>query len=146
MDFLWDTNLLLHRVRQSVRFAEADNTYQFQGTSNRVFLSVINIGEIESIAYQRNWGQGKWDELSRCIQGVTLLGIYEEVIHAYAKIDAYSQGKFIDQPLPAGFSARNMGKNDLWLAATAHVGKFTFVTTDNDFDHLNGSFLHLLKV
>ena len=93
MDFLWDTNLLLHRIRRSSRFDEANKTYQFQGIGNRVFLSVINVGEIESIAYQRNWGRAKWDELSSCIHGISLLGIYEEVIHAYAKIDAYSQGK-----------------------------------------------------
>ena len=146
MNFLWDTNLLLHRICRSTRFDEANKTYQFQDIGNQVFLSVINIGEIESIAYQLNWGQAKWNELSLCIQGVSLLGIYEEVIHAYAKIDAYSQGKLAGQPLPSGLSARNMGKNDLWLAATAHVGNFAFVTTDHDFDHLNGTFLHLLKV
>jgi tRNA(fMet)-specific endonuclease VapC len=146
MDFLWDTNLLLHRIRRSARYEAANKVHSFQETGNRVFLSVINIGEIESIAYQRNWGQAKWDELSRCIQGVSLLGIYEETIHTYAKIDAYSQGKLTGQPLPIGMSARNMGKNDLWLAATAPVGDFTFVTTDQDFDHLDGIFLRLLKV
>ena len=146
MDFLWDTNLLLHRIRRSARYEEANKAYSFQETGNRVFLSVINIGEIESIAYQRNWGRAKWDELGHCIQAVSLLGIYEETVHAYAKIDAYSQGKLVGQPLPSGLSARNMGKNDLWLAATAHVGNFTFVTTDQDFDHLNGIFLQLLKV
>lgn len=146
MDFLWDTNLLLHRIRRSNRFDEANKAHQFFSPENRVFLSVINIGEIESIAYQRNWGQAKWAELGHCIQGISLLGIYEETIHAYAKIDAYSQGKLAGQPLHLGLSARNMGKNDLWLAATAHVGNFTFVTTDNDFDHLHDTFLQLLKV
>jgi predicted nucleic acid-binding protein len=38
-----------------------------------------------------------------------------------------------------------MGKNDLWLAATAHVGQLVFVTTDLDFDHLDGIFIELLK-
>lgn len=142
MDYPWDTNLLLHRIRRSKRYEEANKTYSFHEADNRIFLSVINIGEIESLAYQRNWGQAKWDELSRCIQKFSLLGIF----HAYAKIDAYSQGKLAEQPLPVGLSARNMGKNDIWLAATAHVGNFTFVTTDHDFDHLGDTFLHLLKV
>jgi tRNA(fMet)-specific endonuclease VapC len=39
-----------------------------------------------------------------------------------------------------------MGKNDVWLAATAHVGNFTFVTTDHDFDHLNEVYIDLLRL
>jgi len=34
-------------------------------------------------------------------------------------------------------TARNMGKNDLWIAATTHVLNATLVTTDKDFDHLD---------
>ncbi|MDB5243595.1 MAG: hypothetical protein JWP57_4220 [Spirosoma sp.] len=37
----------------------------------------------------------------------------------YAQIDANSQGKLKLQSLQPGMSARNMGKNDLWIAATA---------------------------
>jgi len=34
-----------------------------------------------------------------------------------------------------------MGKNDLWIAATAHVVDATILTTDKDFDHLASEFL-----
>jgi tRNA(fMet)-specific endonuclease VapC len=30
-----------------------------------------------------------------------------------------------------------MGKNDLWIAATASVLKAILLTTDHDFDHLD---------
>jgi len=30
-----------------------------------------------------------------------------------------------------------MGKNDIWIAATASVYGLTLLTTDKDFDHLN---------
>jgi tRNA(fMet)-specific endonuclease VapC len=43
-------------------------------------------------------------------------------------------------------TARSMGKNDVWLAATAHVGQFKFVTTDNDFNHLDSTYIDLLKL
>lgn len=36
-----------------------------------------------------------------------------------------------------------MGKNDLWIAATASAFGITLVTTDKDFDHLNGVFLEV---
>lgn len=34
-----------------------------------------------------------------------------------------------------------MGKNDLWIAATASVTGATLLTTDGDFDHLESAFL-----
>ena len=43
-----------------------------------------------------------------------------------------------------GFSRRQgikMGKNDLWIAATAQVSGATLLTTDMDFDHLDGVLL-----
>ncbi|MFC6225599.1 type II toxin-antitoxin system VapC family toxin [Hymenobacter artigasi] len=40
------------------------------------------------------------------------------------------------EPLPTGMSARNMGKNDLWIAATALFFELELHTADKDFDHL----------
>lgn len=59
----------------------------------------------------------------------------------YAEIDAFSQGKLEGQK--SNFSSRNMGKNDLWIAATASVQNMTLLTTDKDFKHLDGNFLKL---
>ncbi len=36
-----------------------------------------------------------------------------------------------------------MGKNDLWIAATASVLGARLLTTDNDFEHLKGKYLDL---
>lgn len=36
-----------------------------------------------------------------------------------------------------------MGKNDLWIAATASAFDITLVTTDKDFNHLDGKFIKL---
>ena len=41
---------------------------------------------------------------------------------------------------------RNMGKNDLWIAATGSVLNFSLVTTDNDFDHLHEEYLTVKKI
>jgi tRNA(fMet)-specific endonuclease VapC len=70
-----------------------------------------------------------------------------EILTAYAEIDTYSQAKHPSKPLAAGKTARKMGKNDIWIAATAHVAGPTFhlVTSDHDFDHLNGTFINLIK-
>lgn len=144
MNYLWDTNILVHYIRNSDKYNQWNQEHSFFDTSNRVFLSIINIGEIESLVYQLNWGNIRLQRLQNALNQARTLNIYEEIIHAYAEIDAFSQNKLPSRPL--GATARNMGKNDIWLAATAHVGQFKFVTTDNDFDHLHSIYIDLLKV
>jgi tRNA(fMet)-specific endonuclease VapC len=49
-------------------------------------------------------------------------------------------------PLPPGLTARNMGKNDLWIAATGSVINATLLTIDDDFNHLNKVFLEVVRI
>ena len=51
---------------------------------------------------------------------------YEAILDAYASIDTRS-----------AWSGKDMGKNDLWVAAIAQVYDLTVLTTDKDFDHLH---------
>ncbi|HBA86126.1 MAG TPA: hypothetical protein DCZ95_18740 [Verrucomicrobia bacterium] len=43
-------------------------------------------------------------------------------------------------------SARSMGDHDIWIAATASVLKATLLTTDHDFDHLDGHFCEVIYI
>ena len=146
MKYLLDTNIILHIVRDSQQYKNWNQTYKFFKKSNRTFTSIINRDEIESLANQLNWGDVKRQRLFDSINQTEIIDLYEEIVYAYAQIDAYSQNKLFNYPLPKGLSARNMGKNDIWLAATAHVTGCTFVTTDHDFDHLQGVYLNLLRL
>jgi len=65
-----------------------------------------------------------------------VIEINADLIPFYAQVDAYSQGKLPIKPLPPGMSARTMGKNDLWIAATALYFDVELHTNDRDFDHL----------
>ena len=67
-----------------------------------------------------------------------------KLIKMYSEIDAYSQSYHPSLKLP--ISARNMGKNDLWIAATTAVYNATLISTDADFDHLDGLFLYFEKI
>ena len=62
----------------------------------------------------------------------------------YAEIDAFSLGKDKARPLRSGQTARVMGKNDLWIAATASVLNTVLLAIDNDFDHLSSVFLDVI--
>ena len=70
----------------------------------------------------------------------------EKIIQRYAEVDAYSLNRDRKRPLPVGQTAHVMGKNDLWIAATASVLNARLLTTDHDFDHLDGIFLAVVYV
>lgn len=66
---------------------------------------------------------------------------------AYTQVDAYSKRKANDKSgnlLPG--SAKKMGKNDLWIAATAYALDVPLMTTDGDFDHINGTLMQVIKI
>ncbi len=52
------------------------------------------------------------------------------ILDAYVDVDVYSQSV-----------GRAMGKNDVWIAATASATKAELITTDHDFDHLFPTYL-----
>ena len=39
-----------------------------------------------------------------------------------------------------------MGKNDIWIAATASVMDAPLITTDGDYDHLDSVYLSVLRI
>ncbi|MCB9289300.1 MAG: hypothetical protein H6560_18465 [Lewinellaceae bacterium] len=75
MDFLWDTNILVHYIRESNLYNQMDEQYGFLGPSNRVFLSIVSIGEIYSLAKQRQWGVKKMKQLENTLQAIHPLAI-----------------------------------------------------------------------
>lgn len=71
---------------------------------------------------------------------------HEQIIQRYAEIDAFSLGKDKARALRSGQTARVMGKNDLWIAATASVLNAALLAIDHDFDHLSSVFLDVLYI
>jgi tRNA(fMet)-specific endonuclease VapC len=140
--YVLDTGLLLGHIRGAGYADHAERTYALSQPPNVSLVSVVSKGEIYSLAIQFNWGERKKLELDSLLRRIPVVDINtDRIIQCYAEIDAYSQGKDRTKPLPTGMSSRNMGKNDLWIAATASVLNATLVTIDTDFDHLNSVFL-----
>ena len=108
-------------------------------------ISVVSKGEIKSIGLRNKWGISRRQALDAFLNELVVIDINaEDIIDKYAEIEAFSQGKLVNKPL--GTTSRNMGKNDLWIAATASVTDATLMTTDGDFDHLSGEYMALIKV
>jgi tRNA(fMet)-specific endonuclease VapC len=142
--YLYDTNILVYAIRNEKHWQFISETAQLDITQDNV-MSVVSWGELYSLARQNKWGIKRFDLIDRLDEVFIIADIFEmEIIQAYADIDAYSRGKLDGRPL--GTSARTMGKNDLWIAATASVLGITLLTTDGDFDHLNGVFLDIEKI
>ncbi len=145
MKYLLDTNVLLVYLRDQRTKKVIEETYHPFSLPNIPIISVVTKGEIKSIGLRNNWGDRRLSVLEKFLDRLVVVDINaEDIIEKYAEIDAFSQGKLKGNPL--GNSSRNMGKNDLWIAATAAVTKSRFLTMDADFDHLKGKYLDLHKV
>ena len=144
MTYLFDTNILLHFLRESPLSRKIEDEYSPFHPANVLLLSVVSLGEIHSIALQNKWGKRRTLKLENDLKDFAVIPVRaRDIIERYAGIDAFSQGKLTGKTL--GVSSRNMGKNDLWIAATASVTGATLLSTDADFDHLNKVFLDVLK-
>lgn len=96
---------------------------------------------------QRGWGTPRMQKLATMLDTLPSIPITRNrLTDRYAEIDAFSQGKDTARPLPRGTSARNMSKNDIWIAATASILQYPLITTDHDFNHLHDVFLDVIEI
>jgi predicted nucleic acid-binding protein len=145
--YILDTSPLVGYLRGSAYAAYIEKRYTPFTPPNIAAVSIVSVGELRSIAIQFNWGDTKRQALNELVRKIPRIDINNDsIIERYAEIDAYSQGKHPTKKLPSGVTARNMGKNDLWIAATASVLNATLLTMDHDFDHLNGVFLNVVYI
>lgn len=140
--FVLDTGIILGYARGAGFAQYVERKFGLFSPPNIPLISVVSKGEIYSLAVQFGWGAKKLESLEELLRKLPLVDINDErIIREYAAIDAYSLGRKAARPLPAGQTGRKMGKNDLWIAATASVLKAKLLTTDNNFDHLDGVFV-----
>jgi len=126
---IYDTNLLIKHIRQNILLPTA------------LVIPIVVVGELEAFALKADWGYQKIFKLNQILEAYPIVAIDRELTRVYAQIDAYSQGKLS----PVNFTARNMGKNDIWIAATAFYLDLELHTADNDFNHLTGLGLKLVN-
>jgi predicted nucleic acid-binding protein len=129
--YILDTNILVHFVRASPVWTRVRDTYQPLTIEPQPIISVVSEGEVRSLALQWKWGTRKLEQIEFALTFFKVSTILDpDVIRAYAAIDAFCEEN--GQPL---------GKNDVWIAATAMVRRATLLTTDRDFDRLTPRFI-----
>lgn len=136
MRVVLDTSILLHLTRSNSPFVSSFREMVLVNATI-IAASAVSMGELSALALRNQWGASRMAKLEGLMDNLLIIPVEsQELIAAYAKLDVYSQGKLPGFPLPSGVSARNMGKNDLWIAATALVLEAALVTADADFAHL----------
>ncbi len=124
--YLLDTNILVHGVCGGAKWEEIKTQYNPLLQETRPIVSVVSVGELQSLAYQWGWRDDKTEQLRWLLTQFDQLDINSApMINAYALIDTVSRRVGV-----------RMGKNDVWIAATAYVANATLLTTDADFSHL----------
>ncbi|MGB1243437.1 MAG: type II toxin-antitoxin system VapC family toxin [Chitinophagales bacterium] len=136
-NYVLDTNILIHIANISETWEKINE--QFDPFANNSYLSFATVAEAESFSKRLKWGKGKVSILEGVTRSFKVIHSSDELIQHYVEIDVFSQGKHPALKLPKGMSARNMGKNDIWIAATAKsIEGAELITTDRDFEHLDG--------
>ncbi len=135
--FVLDTNIIVAYIRENPKYVEVESRLNLTSDDAQLIVPVVTLGEIRVLAKRNGWGEKKIEQPNALIQQVLFVVDVSygapELLDAYVEIDCFSNG-------------RSMGKNDLWIAATAKVTGATLVTTDGDFDHLGEGIVQLFKV
>ncbi|MEM1328466.1 MAG: PIN domain-containing protein [Bacteroidota bacterium] len=147
MKYVLDSNILIHYSRQSHVWRQVQKKYITKGFRNSSYISFAADAEANSFSKSNNWGSKKLSLLQAIInQSTTIHSNFRDLKKAYIKIDLYSQNRHKSLRLPKEFTVRNMGKNDLWIAATAYVLQIPLISTDKDFQHLDGIFFDFIYI
>lgn len=134
--YFLDTNILVHLIRRNATGESLLQNYNLYLTTPRPLISDVTEGELRSLALQWQWGQPRLTQMEYLLSYFWRISINSpDVLNAYAVIDAYSESV-----------GHSMGKNDLWIAASAQVAQAQLLTTDKDFDHLQPSFLSRILI
>jgi predicted nucleic acid-binding protein len=129
--YLFDTNILLALIRGNDLGKYLVATYGLVAAARPFLVSVVSVGENYSLARKFGWGAGKVAAMHSLLGRLAVLDVnHPDVLQAYAEIDAACEA-----------AGRPMGKNDVWIAATARALNATLLTTDQDFDFIHGTWI-----
>ena len=137
--YLLDTNILLAYIRAGKVGKYVEKTYQLRGSGYKPMISVVSIGEIRALAKKLDWEDKKLDYMDKLLRELVRIDISnEQILDTYAELDHFCEKTC--KP------AEPIGKNDLWIAATAAVTQATLLSTDKHFKKFVSRFLKYIYI
>lgn len=129
--YLLDTNILIAFIRANLLGHWIEATYHLTTSVTVPLICIVTEGEIHSLTKQFSWGTAKMRQLDNLLKRFVVVNLdFPHLIDTYTQIDDYSRRNGV-----------SMGKNDVWIAATAAITGAHLLTTDKDFDHRSPRFL-----
>jgi predicted nucleic acid-binding protein len=145
MRYTLDTNVLLFYVRDGETRAFIEEQYAPFDSGNESVISIVSVGEIMVLASANQWGDKKLKLVQHLIDKLVIVELnYQEVIDNYIEVEQYN--KNIHPTKKRKGSHIKMGKNDVWIAATTMATDSKLITSDRDFEHLDGEFFDVLFI
>ncbi|HET6202796.1 MAG TPA: PIN domain-containing protein [Planctomycetota bacterium] len=128
---LLDTTVLVLLARGKEAARRVDERYRLRTRPEKPFLSIVTLGEMLAFARSRRWGDEKSRRLVEIAQELVVVDIrHKPILEGFAEVKTIAREQ-----------GRGIGDNDLWIAATARAIGACLLTTDRDFDFLDGKFL-----
>jgi len=129
--YVLDTSALLNLLRGKELGELIDRTYGLRAAPYFHTLSIVTHAELWVLVERNAWGDDKKATVDKALaEFVTVDVSGTPIVTAYRRVEAASIGI-------------TMGKNDIWIAATAMITGLPLVTTDKDFNHLDGKLLQV---
>lgn len=146
MKYVLDTNIILFYLKDGNTKEFIEDNYGPFSKENDSIISIVTVAEIKSIGKKNGWGSRRIKVVEKILDRLVVVDIsYGELLDHYAEIDAYSQGKLFNGEKKK-FTSKNMGKNDLWIAATTVLTNAKLLTSDKDFQHLDGEYFDVILI
>lgn len=121
--------MILHLARGKALGQRIQQPFDWIHCQPRPLVCVVSLAEARVLAQAGNWGAAKRQALDTAFRSLTIVNInHPSVIDADVQLDLHTRAH------PQG--ARTMGKNDVWIAATAVAALAVLLTTDKDFAFL----------
>jgi tRNA(fMet)-specific endonuclease VapC len=134
--YVLDTSVLLNLIRGQELGKSIDRAFGLRTALYRHTVSIVSHGELRVLARRNQWGDQKRDALTLALDGLITVNL-----DSGAMVDAYVRVEESCRNAPGG--EKKMGQNDMWIAATAlHTG-LPLITTDKDFNHLDGRLIQV---
>ncbi len=128
---LLDTNIVIHLTRGGAIGQAIDGRFQLRARPERPLLSAVTLGEAMAFAQYRGWGEASRATLRDLLREFVIVDIRNSaVLERYAEIDTFLKS-----------NGHAVSDNDAWIAACASAAAATLLTTDRDFDPLDGTYL-----
>jgi tRNA(fMet)-specific endonuclease VapC len=143
-----DTNCIINTIKGNSKGKLISKTIDEDYADFNNVVSVVTVAELNSFGMRLAWGDKKMEAIASYINQISIVDIVANnyaLMDAYKLIDSYSRGKAPDANGNYLKSHVKMGKNDLWIAATAYCSKAKLLTCDKDFDHLNKILIDLIN-